>query len=827
MIDTDVKNKKFDLKIIGLIILILWFASVPLGNKTGYELLSGQRATIICSVLFIVYALSHLLVSKKRKTSSVKNFKTQLFTLFVLILSLTSTLRFFLDSPDKTLHPFNYFTVVIFAVFSFTLYIQWLKDEKIIAVLFCVYTLVFLFLFSMFANDAIQANGFSRTTGQFENPNELAAYALFGVLASNYVLIKSKERFIKVFSQISVVIQLFIMFSTESRSALVALAVVIAMSIAVDFRRNLFLLACSLLVFIAFVLFSTHTLELYAITPGEKNYTMHEKLGSSLANNLESKDLIFDNEKIYVSQEHGLFSARIISGETTKEGTIGNNLRFEIWHEYLKNYKSYFLLGSSPDYLIQTKNGNRYYTHNTFLQIFVRYGIFALLTFLAFIFVLFLRAYFDIKKTKSNIVYYQLYVAFLIWSLFKDFMALPYFWISIGITFIPFITGRISNENSNKNESVFAFYRRSHESIGGIEKQILLFQVGLGEKHTSTLLITDNISRLSELFLQQNGEVYYLKHKSTILRMFEIFYLVSKKNISCVQSHMFKEYVSTLLASALVSDVNFIFRVHTYINNSHISMTKKKLYHLLSKFISTYYSHILPINENNKVELLNSTKIDPYKIHVIHDASPNNMTPINYLHRRKKFLKIRQQPIKLVMIANLINKKGHDIAIEAVKALIDNGYKITLDIYGSIPSQTNRNYAYYLELIKLMLSKELERFIKFKGFDNDSIEYLYQYDALILPSYAEGTPNCILEAFVRYTPVIATPVGGIPEILFNNVTGFLMDNVSAKSLENEIVKYTMFSSEDLLQMLINAHALWMREYSEEVVLREWYRYVSS
>ena len=52
--------------------------------------------------------------------------------------------------------------------------------------------------------------------------------------------------------------------------------------------------------------------------------------------------------------------------------------------------------------------------------------------------------------------------------------------------------------------------------------------------------------------------------------------------------------------------------------------------------------------------------------------------------------------------------------------------------------------------------------------------YLAACDVLALPSWAEGTPNVVLEAIAAARPVVATRVGGIPDVIENERTGILV-----------------------------------------------------
>ena len=67
----------------------------------------------------------------------------------------------------------------------------------------------------------------------------------------------------------------------------------------------------------------------------------------------------------------------------------------------------------------------------------------------------------------------------------------------------------------------------------------------------------------------------------------------------------------------------------------------------------------------------------------------------------------------------------------------------------------------------LILTKGIADIVTFEGWadNNKKIELLNRADALILPSYTEGLPVAILEAMTYELPVVATTVGGIPEIV--------------------------------------------------------------
>ena len=59
-------------------------------------------------------------------------------------------------------------------------------------------------------------------------------------------------------------------------------------------------------------------------------------------------------------------------------------------------------------------------------------------------------------------------------------------------------------------------------------------------------------------------------------------------------------------------------------------------------------------------------------------------------------------------------------------------------------------------------------------------------DALLLPSLMEGTPMVVLEALACGTPVVASIVGGIPDLVKNGVNGYLLDQVNPPAIAETI-----------------------------------------
>ncbi len=76
----------------------------------------------------------------------------------------------------------------------------------------------------------------------------------------------------------------------------------------------------------------------------------------------------------------------------------------------------------------------------------------------------------------------------------------------------------------------------------------------------------------------------------------------------------------------------------------------------------------------------------------------------------------------------------------------------------------------------------------FGGFREDLDRFLPFFDVLVLPSYTEGLPNVVLEAFAAGVPVVATAVGGTPEIITDAANGYLVPAGNAEMLAEKILE---------------------------------------
>lgn len=123
---------------------------------------------------------------------------------------------------------------------------------------------------------------------------------------------------------------------------------------------------------------------------------------------------------------------------------------------------------------------------------------------------------------------------------------------------------------------------------------------------------------------------------------------------------------------------------------------------------------------------------------------------------------LRSPPAGLV-VANLIAYKGHEDLIQAIAQLPDPP---VIRLVGQGPERPI--------LIALVALMRLEKVVLFEGRILPAGRIFAESQFSVLPSHEEGLPNVVLEAMSYGLPVIATTVGGIPELIEHEVTGLLI-----------------------------------------------------
>lgn len=95
-------------------------------------------------------------------------------------------------------------------------------------------------------------------------------------------------------------------------------------------------------------------------------------------------------------------------------------------------------------------------------------------------------------------------------------------------------------------------------------------------------------------------------------------------------------------------------------------------------------------------------------------------------------------------------------------------------------------------------------------------DYLNELKLFVLPSYSEGLPTTVLEAMACGTPVLATPVGGVPDVIKDRETGFILGDNSPECITENVIR--ALEHQNLDEIVKNARKLIEKEYTYEAAV---------
>lgn len=130
-------------------------------------------------------------------------------------------------------------------------------------------------------------------------------------------------------------------------------------------------------------------------------------------------------------------------------------------------------------------------------------------------------------------------------------------------------------------------------------------------------------------------------------------------------------------------------------------------------------------------------------------------------------------------VANFNWRKDHETLLQAFRAVVQEVPGARLQLVGAGPLE--------VELRERAGEYEVRGQVEFLGSRADVPELLKKFDVLVLPARTEGSGRVLLEAMAAEVPVVATSVGGIPEVITNDLTGLLVRPESPEAMAGAIL----------------------------------------
>jgi len=223
----------------------------------------------------------------------------------------------------------------------------------------------------------------------------------------------------------------------------------------------------------------------------------------------------------------------------------------------------------------------------------------------------------------------------------------------------------------------------------------------------------------------------------------------------------------------------------------------QRIYNAIDRRLFSHAPIVVAVTET-QVDVLRKWGTPPERIQVVANAIPQ--APARSSTGVDRSL--------IVTAGRMSREKGHSLLIEALASIkqLPGVSPPKLTIYGEGPERA--------ALESLANSLNLHDRVQYAGYVSN-LECAYSNAGVfVLPSLSEGLPNVLLEAAARAVPIIATRVGGIPDLLVDGVHARLVEPGSPAALRTAIEEY-LASPEEFARMAQSAQQHVREEFGPE------------
>ena len=259
--------------------------------------------------------------------------------------------------------------------------------------------------------------------------------------------------------------------------------------------------------------------------------------------------------------------------------------------------------------------------------------------------------------------------------------------------------------------------------------------------------------------------------------IWEVAELVRTLDIDIVHAHEVKSDVIAFLA-ARIRPVPLVTTLHGWIGNG----LKQRCLTALDKRIVRGFDQVIAVSREIYEEL-KAHGVPQDRLRLVHNA----IVVERYVRTGKRGAmavllgKTVAQPI-IASIGRLSAEKGHADLVEALALVKKAGRKFTMVFIGDGPERER--------LARQVAALGLEDAVYMPGYIREPQALLEEVDLMVLPSHTEGLPNAALEALLMEVPVLATRVGGTPEVIVDGETGRLVSPRSPEQLAGAIQEFS-------------------------------------
>jgi glycosyltransferase involved in cell wall biosynthesis len=240
--------------------------------------------------------------------------------------------------------------------------------------------------------------------------------------------------------------------------------------------------------------------------------------------------------------------------------------------------------------------------------------------------------------------------------------------------------------------------------------------------------------------------------------------------------------VAALLAGRRAPPI-VVHTFHGHVLRGYFGPLRSRLFRLLERWLAARTTALIAVSPQVRDDLVALGVAPPERFAVIRLGIELDQRVAGGQNGRiesRRYLGIPADRFAVGWIGRMTAVKRTDDVLVAFKRLRDEGVDAVLCMVGDGPDREQlERRAHELGVIRDTL---------FLGYQEDVAPFYAAFDALVLPSSNEGTPVSAVEALAAGRPVVATRVGGVPDVVQEGEDGFLVEPGATDDLADRLAQ---------------------------------------
>jgi glycosyltransferase involved in cell wall biosynthesis len=333
-------------------------------------------------------------------------------------------------------------------------------------------------------------------------------------------------------------------------------------------------------------------------------------------------------------------------------------------------------------------------------------------------------------------------------------------------------------------------------NMGGPALHVAYLSAGLAERGYETTLVAGSLARGegSMAYVAEglgvevvrldalSREISPIRDALSILRLAR---LIREQRPRILHTHTAKAGTVGRLAALLAGDARPEVVVHTFhghVLRGYFGPLKSGAFRLLERLLARVTTRLIAVSPQVRDDLVALGVAPPEKFSVVRlgiELAERLETAEEGLDARAR-LGIGAERFVVGWVGRMTGVKRTDDVLEALRLLRERGVDAVLLMVGDGPDRDHvEQRASELGIVRHCL---------FLGYQEDVSGWYRAFDAMILPSANEGTPVVAIEALAAGCPVVATSVGGVPDVVREGVDGFLVPMGDTEALAERLAR---------------------------------------